>query len=532
MKKAKQAKVTSKVPSTEPQRRLSIWRVLLALLLLAGLAAGGIFGMDQYKASKPATSRKPWFAGYVDVTATPTFAFEQLGTSTTKEAVLSFIVSLPSDPCTPSWGGAYTMDKAGGALDLDRRIARLQQQDGNVTVSFGGLINDELALKCTDHAKLKAAYRSVVERYDLDTIDLDIEKDELANKESGERRAKAIAELQKERRADGKKLAVWITLPVAPQGMTKDGTDAIAQLLKGGVDLAGVNVMTMDYGQSREKGVGMLEASTKALVQTHRQLDILYELAGVYLNDATIWSKIGATPMIGQNDFADEVFTLEDAKGLNEFARSHKIGRMSMWSANRDRPCGSNYVDVKVVSDSCSGIAQDKQGFATLLSLGFEGSMSQSAGVVTKQDSAPAQHKKDDPATSPYQIWSESGAYLAGTKVVWRQNVYQAKWWTQGDTPDNPVLQSWETPWELVGPVLQGEKPIPQATLPAGTYPEWSGTAEYDTGQRVLFKGVPYQAKWWNKGASPAAASSNADASPWAPLTQAQINDIEAKKTN
>ena len=132
----------------------------------------------------------------------------------------------------------------------------------------------------------------------------------------------------------------------------------------------------------------------------------------------------------------------------------------------------------------------------------------------------------DDPATSPYQIWKDSGAYLQGTKVVWHGNVYEAKWWTQGDLPDNPVLQSYETPWKLVGPVLPGEKPVTQPTLPEGTYPTWSGEDKYETGQRVLFNGTPYQAKWWNQGQSPAAASSNADSSPWTPLTQIQIKEI------
>jgi len=220
------------------------------------------------------------------------------------------------------------------------------------------------------------------------------------------------------------------------------------------------------------------------------------------------------------------VFTRDDAKALNQFARSHGISRMSMWSANRDITCGSNYVDTKVVSDSCSGVNEGKQTFAALLGAGFNGSLSLSAGTVTKAEASSSAQAPDNPATSPYQIWSPSGAYLEGTKVVWHHNVYQAKWWTQGDTPDNPVLQSWQTPWELVGPVLPGEKPIAQPTLPPGTYPNWDGGTAYNTGTRVLFNGVPYQAKWWNQGQSPAAASSNADNSPWVPLTQAQVNTI------
>lgn len=520
-----------KPAKTEPGRRLSPWRVLVALVLLAGIAAGSFYGFKFWKAEQPTGSASPWFGAYVDVTATPTYGFEQLGTTENKNAVLSFIVSSPSDPCTPTWGAAYTLDQASAELDLDRRIARLQQQDGSIAVSFGGLLNDELALKCTDSAKLKSAYKAVVDKYNIDTIDLDLEQSGLTDYAAGVRRAVAISELQKERRAAGKSLAVWVTLPVAPQGLTEDGTNAIAWLLAGGVDLAGVNVMTMDYGQSRQEGQSMQAASESALIQTHRQLGILYDRAGIHLNSATLWSKLGATPMIGQNDVKEEVFTLEDAKGFNDFVRSKGMGRMSMWSANRDITCGANYVDTKIVSDSCSGIEQNKGEFAKLLGKSFDSSLTKSASAVTTAESA-GEQIADDPATSPYPIWSETQAYLQGAKVVWHHHVYVAKWWNQAEIPDNPVLQSWQTPWELIGPVLPGEKPIEQAKLPAGTYPDWAGTQVYNTGDRVLFDGIPYQAKWWNQGESPAAASSNATSSPWTPLTQAQINEILDKQSN
>lgn len=516
-----------KAPITRT-RRLSFWRVLLALVIVAGIGYGVLRSVQWWHVEQTARSaRAPWFAAYVDVTATPTFAFEQMGTTAQRDAILSFIVADPNDGCRPMWGAAYTLDAAGEKLDLDRRIARLQQQGGSIAVSFGGLLNTELAVGCTDTNKLAAAYQAVIDRYDIDTIDLDLEKTNLANAEAAQRRAAALAQLQKQRRSQGKPLAIWLTLPVAPQGLTEDGTNAVAALLKGGVDLAGVNAMTMDYGQSRKVEQSMLDASKSALAQTHRQLGILYQQAGITLGANSVWAKLGATPMIGQNDFPEEVFTLDDAKGLNAFARDKGMSRMSMWSANRDVPCGSNYVNLKVVSTSCSGVKDAKQSFAVALAEGFDGSMVSSANAVTTAEPvASADELKDDPANSPYQIWSPTGAYLEGTKVVWHRNVYQAKWWTQGDVPDNPVLQTWQTPWELVGPVLPGEKPVAQATVPAGTYPEWSGETGYDAGQRVLFQGVPYQAKWWTKGDSPAAATANADSSPWVPLTQAQINEI------
>jgi chitinase len=284
--------------------------------------------------------------------------------------------------------------------------------------------------------------------------------------------------------------------------------------------------MTMDYGSSRKPGHSMLDATTSALTQTQRQLGILYRQAGTPLSDQTLWSKIGATPMIGQNDVTGEIFSLAATKGLASFIAEHKIGRASMWSLNRDRACGSNYVDLKVVSDSCSGVAQKKASFATLLSASLKGHSSSSAGMLTTAEPVEAKDLKDDPAKSPYQIWAENGSYLQGTKVVWHHNVYVAKWWTRSDLPDNPVLNSWETPWTLVGPVLAGETPIPVPTLPNGTYPDWAGSNTYEKGTRVLFDGVPFEAKWWNQGESPDAASSNPDGSPWVPLTTVQIKEI------
>lgn len=519
--------------SEEPVRRLSWWRVLIALLLLVGISYASIFSWKWWKETQAAQAQKSWFASYVDVTTTPTYDFEQLGATTTPNAVLSFIVSSHKDACTPAWGAVYSPDEAQVKFDLDRRIARLRQQKGNIIISFGGLKNDELSLKCTDHKKLLTAYESVITRYNIDTMDLDLENSGLTDKEALQRRAEVIAELQAKRRAAGKSLAVWLTLPVAPQGLTQDGTDAVAVMLQNGVDLAGVNVMTMDYGQSKTKNQSMLDASKKALTETHRQLGVLYKQVGITLNSASVWKKIGATPMIGQNDIKGEVFTLADAAGFNEFALKKGVGRMSMWSANRDLPCGENYVDQTIASDSCSGVKQDRLSFATTLSKGFDGNLSRIATVVTTEDKDAKIVQADDPEKSPYQIWQEKGAYLQGTKVVWHRNVYEAKWWTQGDMPDNPVLQSWQTPWQLIGPVLPGEKPVKQPTLPQGTYPIWAGDDEYEAGARVLFEDVPYQAKWWTQGDSPAASSANADNSPWIALTQEQVNavlqDLEAE---
>ncbi len=508
-------------------RQLSVARLLVAVIVTGGLVGASIFAVRWAQAAAEETA-SPWFAGYTDVTATPTFAFEQPAGSAAKNVVLSFIVADPSAGCTPSWGGVYSMSEATQQLDLDRRIARLQQQGGEIAISFGGLKNDELATTCTSVTQLAAAYTSVISHYSVSTLDFDIEAGNLTNASANERRAEALALVQRQQATAGHPVAIWLTLPVAPTGLDASGQAAVRATLAGKVDLAGVNAMTMDYGSSLPAGTSMVEAAEGALTALHRQLDALYREQRITLSDKTLWAKLGATPMIGQNDTKGEIFGLDAAKTLNAFVLQHAIGRVSMWSLNRDITCGSNYVSLTVVSDSCSGVNQGKVTFASVLGASLNGKPHFSAGSVTTDEAVDPSSLQDNPATSPYQIWDDTAAYLQGTKVVWHHNVYEAKWWTRGDTPDDPVLNEWETPWSLVGPVLPGETPIPQPTLPPGTYPVWSGTATFPKGARVLFDGVPYEAKWWTQGDSPEASTSNPDGSPWVPLTEKQIQAIVA----
>ena len=496
----------------------------MAAVIVTVMMSGGIYVARGWRTSETVTV-DPWYAPYVDVTATPRFPFEQIPETTAQNVVLSFIVSDPENACTPTWGGFFTVDEASNNLDLDRRIALYRQNGGEVSISFGGQLNNELAVHCADESALLTAYKTIIDRYQVSLVDFDIEGEGLLDKEATIRRAKVLAQLQDAKNKEDEALAIWLTLPVAPSGLTDAGHELIAEMLAQGVDIAGINVMAMNYGQSKDVTHSMAQASEMALIETHRQLGILYDQAGISLNDSTLWKKMGVTPMIGQNEFYQEIFTLVDAKTMNEYAFNKNIARISMWSLNRDVQCGGNYANLTIVSNSCSGVNQKEYEFSQILSKGYDGLMSKNANVKTTNDPIPTVIV-DDPSSSPYPIWSEEGVYLKDTKIVWHGNVYQAKWWTKGDLPDNPVLQTWETPWQLLGPVLPGEEPVVLLTLPEGTYSEWSGTTIYTEGDRVLFDGIAFQAKWWTQGDSPAAASINPDSSPWLRLTQEQIKTM------
>jgi chitinase len=107
--------------------------------------------------------------------------------------------------------------------------------------------------------------------------------------------------------------------------------------------------------------------------------------------------------------------------------------------------------------------------------------------------------------------------------VVWRKNVYSAKWWTSGEQPDDPTIAESASAWQLIGPVLPGETPEPTPTVLAGTYPEWQPEVAYSEGDRVRFEKVAYVALWWTQGEPPDGPSTADAPSPWRMLTPAEI---------
>jgi chitinase len=508
------------VPAT-PQHpavtRVSLLRVGFVLLCAAAV---GFTGVRAFSAAvtPPASPGPSAFNAYVDVTATPTFPFGTPAGPAQSNVVLSFVVADPSSPCVPTWGGAYTLDKADSDLELDRRISQLRLTGGHVRVSFGGQRNNELALACSDPMALRDAYQSVVDRYELTSIDLDLEGSSLADAAGADRRAAAIKDVQGRASASGRSLAVWLTLPVSATGLTDQGASIVAGMLSAGVDLAGVNGMTMDFGTASSPAQPLSGVVIQASTALHAQVSAAFARAGRSLDAGQVWGKVGITPMIGQNDVATEQFTLADAGVVNEFARAHGVGQVSMWSLNRDSTCRTPLPSVLVVVQTmCSGIDQGAQRFANVLaadlpfaSVAASPSSSPSTGTL---DPTPASDAVDDPAHSPFPIWDPLGTYPAGTKIVWNHHLYEARYWTTAFAPDTPVASAQDSPWTLVGPVLPGDTPAPLPTLPAGSYPQWNPAQAYVAGSRVQLGLVPYEAKWWSQGQKPGASA--AGGAPW-----------------
>ena len=499
-------------PLGEPQRSLSPLRLLVALVVLAGAGYGGYAGLQTRLASTRVV-RQTWFAPYVDVTLTPTYQFQNPPADMARQTVLGFVVADPAASCRPSWGAAYTLAQADQSLALSSRIAQMRQNGAQPIVSFGGQAHTSLDVACTSVTRLARAYQSAIDAYNLTAIDLDIEGPALDSFAASQRRAAAVADLEQTARAAHRQLGVWLTLPVEPSGLQDNAISVISLMLRDRVSIAGVNVMAMDFSKPPATGSTMLQSVEAALNGTHAGLADLFPRYGIQLRSQQIWQRLGVTVMIGQNDLQGENFTVPDARGLVRFATANHLGRISMWSLNRDRQCGSWFPQSGLLSNTCSGTAQSGLEFSRVF-----GRLRGTTAVTSSAGNVQAAVANTNPADAPYPQWSATASYPSRYKVVENGEIYQATWFNSGDDPQAQVQYSWQTPWELLGPVLPGDHAPVGPRLPASTYPQWSITASYKAGDKVYFQNLPYVSKWDNQGVSPQAQSGSSADSPWKAL--------------
>ncbi len=272
------------------------------------------------------------FAPYVDTSLYPAFDLLASAAATgVKDYNLAFVTD--GGGCTPKWGGVTDLTSDAVAA----QIGALRAKGGDVRVSFGGASGSELATACSSADALAAAYGKVVDAYGLTKVDFDVEGGALPNTAANTRRAQAIAKLQ----ARHPGLDVSYTLPVMPEA--------------NGVKIDAVNIMAMDYGASYSGDMGTYaeQAATATQAQVRSVLG---------LSDSAAWKTVAVTPMIGVNDVASEIFTVDDATQLVAFAEEKGLGSLSMWSATRDKQCAGgakNYADA-----TCSSIAQDAFAFS------------------------------------------------------------------------------------------------------------------------------------------------------------------------
>jgi hypothetical protein len=276
------------------------------------------------------------YAPYVDVMLWPTFNIMSTYNATgQKYYTLAFIIAGTDNQ--PAWGGALNMS-SNHMLD---QVNQLRAVGGDVIVSFGGANGTPIDASITNVTSLVAAYQTVINKYGLTWIDFDIEGWWVQDQASIDRRNQAAKILQ----TNNPGLRITYCLPVMPFGLTADGVNIINKAKAAGVNIYGVNVMAMDYGQSNTQ---MGQAAISAAQNTRSQTGL----------------NIGITPMIGKNDTQNETFTLANATEVLNFAKANAyVNMIAMWSVNRDNGGCPGQTSA---SPTCSGLSQSTFAFVNI----------------------------------------------------------------------------------------------------------------------------------------------------------------------
>jgi hypothetical protein len=224
-----------------------------------------------------------------------------------------------------------------------------------VIVSFGGAGGTELAQRCHTAKSLANQYDTAIRALGVSSVDFDIEGKTLNKRIGLDRRSKAIAILQ--RRHPG--LEVSLTLPVVQDGLTDDGRALIRSALQHGVRIGVVNIMAMDFYNRQAVG-HMGESAVQGADSTLDQLAAL--MPGT--PPAQLAAALGVTVMIGVNDDPKEIFTFDDAHTVGAYAQSKGIGRLSIWSAKRDKPCGPDLNPART-HENCHGVQEPAGAFSS-----------------------------------------------------------------------------------------------------------------------------------------------------------------------
>ena len=257
-----------------------------------------------------------------------------------KYFTLAFILS--DGGCNPKWDGSRALT---GGSDQSK-INAIRGAGGDVVVSFGGWSGDKLGEKCSSSAKLAGAYQKVIDAYHLKAIDIDIEATEFSN---GTVR-KRVVDALKTVKANNSGLKTYITFGTTPTGPDSNGVDLIKKGAAAGLANDGWTIMPFDFGGHS----GTMGAAT---VSAANGLQKAVKSAYGY-SDSVAYSRIGISSMNGKTDESDETVTLTDFKTILGYAQQHHIARLTFWSVNRDRACGSG-----TDGDSCSGVSQSAYAY-------------------------------------------------------------------------------------------------------------------------------------------------------------------------
>jgi chitinase len=305
--------------------------------------------------------------------------------------------------------------------DVDYMISDVQsfiQTGGQVTISFGGQAGTYIE-NSTNELSIFNSIDALLQRTGVRSIDFDIEGSQLANNEMNIRRANVLLKLQNKY----PNLIVRITLPVMPYSneWNLGGIPDIAMnLLKitcgTGVKINYINLMTMDYSDSYSTRQGS-ELAISAVEATVKQLKTI----PLFASKTNIYNFIGICPMIGINDDKN-IFTLDDAKRIIDYANKVGVNLITYWALQRDR---SGKGSVNDFSSSQNIDYEYYKIFTSSIPL-----PTIPLPITKPLPTTPLPITQPLPITKPLPTipifnWSKTGNYKVGNKVKYNNVIYE-----------------------------------------------------------------------------------------------------------
>ncbi|MEC3977587.1 chitinase [Amycolatopsis sp. H20-H5] len=327
---------------------------------------------------------------------------------------LAFILAPNGGGCTPTWDGTSAVSSDTAVAGV---IGRIRGNGGDVSVSVGGYGGTKLGQTCGNVSATAGAYQQVITKYGLKAIDFDLEEPEYENTAAIANELGAAKTLQ----ADNPGLFVSVTMPGTAAGTGWFGTQLLDQAKSIGFTPDNFSIMPFDGGfTGGSSQVSALEG-LHGLLMSHLGWD-----------SATAYTHEGFSGMNGKSD-ASEMFYPADFQTVYDYATSHKLGRFTFWSVNRDRQC-SGTTDNGV----CSNVPQSDWEF-TKFSTRFAGA---TPPVTSPPTTPPTSTPPGGSCTAT--AWTATAVYTNGNVVSYNGHKWTAQWWTQNETPQTGGSGVWK----------------------------------------------------------------------------------------
>ncbi|MGK3102616.1 chitinase [Streptomyces sp. WAC05858] len=334
------------MPLSKPTYRRLALAAAIGLLGAGAATAATAQAAPQHTAAAPSGLNGPYlYLGW----GSPPKATDVMSATGTTQFTMAFLLS--DGGCNPKWDGSRALT---GGNDQST-INSIRSAGGDVTVSFGGWSGNKLGEKCSSASALAGAYQKVIDAYQLKSIDIDIEASEFENATVRQRVVDALKTVKQKNSG----IKVYVTFGTTTTGPDANGKDLVKRGATAGLDVDGWAVMPFDFGQGSIDMAGATKSAVDGLKNT---------VASAYgLSSDAAYRKVGFSSMNGKTDVAGETISLNNFKDMVSYAKSHHLARVSFWSLNRDRKCGSG-----TDGDACSGIDQGTYDFTKVLA-GYNG---------------------------------------------------------------------------------------------------------------------------------------------------------------